>query len=137
MKSDGEKDMDNRVGRLEQSVAVLQTTQDGMKQTLDKVASGLDVLLQQHSEMKAQKPFSVSESLKTIFTTLGIFTIIISALTYKIDTQATAKADPAIKVTEMLMKDGDYYILKERVARLEQALAWKPIIVATEVASRR
>jgi hypothetical protein len=142
-KSGGDKEMDTRVGRLEQSVAVLQTTQDGMKQTLDKVASGLDLLLQQQSEMRAQqseiraqKPFSVRESLSTILTTLGIFTIIISALTWKIDTQASVKAEPAIKVTEMIMKDGDYFLLKARVAQLEQALAWKPVLVSTEVASR-
>lgn len=128
--------MDNRVGRLEQSVAVLQTTQDGMKHTLDKVASGLDTLLQQQSEMKAQKPFSVRDSLSTILTTLGIFTIIISALTYKIDSQATAKAEPAIKVADMLMKDGDYFLLKARVTQIEQALAWKPVLVSAEVASR-
>ncbi len=136
-RSDGNKEMDTRVGRLEQSVAVLQTTQDGMKQTLDKVASGLDLLLQQQSEMRAQKPFSVRDSLSTILTTLMIFSIIVTALTYKIDTQAMAKAEPAIKVTEMIMKDGDYFILKARVAQLEQALAWKPVLVSTEVATRR
>ena len=134
--SDDSKEMDTRVGRLEQSVAVLQTTQDGMKVTLDKVANGLDLLLQQQSEMRAQKPFSVRDSLSTILTTLMIFSIIVTALTYKIDSQAMAKAEPAIKVADMLMKDGDYYVLKDRVARLEQAIAWRPIIVSTEVASR-
>jgi hypothetical protein len=134
MESDEKQHMDSRVGRLEQSVAVLQTTQDGMKATLDKVATGLDVLLQQQSEMKAQKPFSVRESLSTILTTLTIFSILIAALTWKIDAQATAKAEPAIRVADMLMKDGDYYILKARVTRLEQAFSWRPAMVATEAA---
>lgn len=132
MESDEKKHMDSRVGRLEQSVAVLQTTQDGMKHTLDKVASGLDVLLQQQSEMKAQKPFSVRESLSTILTTLTIFSILVAALTWKIDAQATAKAEPAIKVADMLMKDGDYYLLKARVAKIEQALVWRPSVVTVE-----
>jgi hypothetical protein len=134
MGSDEKQHMDTRVGRLEQSVAVLQTTQDGMKATLDKVASGLDVLLQQQSEMKAQKPFSVRESLSTILTTLTIFSILIAALTWKIDAQATAKAEPAIKVSEMLMKDGEYYLLKDRVAKLEKALVWRPSIITVEAA---
>lgn len=136
MKSGEDHEMDSRVGRLEQSVAVLQTTQDGMKHTLDKVASGLDVLLQQQSEMKAQKPFSVRESLSSILAALSIFSLVVVALTYKIDSQAVAAAAPAIRVAEMLMHDGDYYVLKERVARIEQAIAWRPVVVPTEVASR-
>jgi hypothetical protein len=136
MASGEDKEMDSRVGNLERSVAVLQTTQDGMKVTLDKVASGLDLLLQQQQEIKSHKPFSLKESLSTILTTLGIFTIIISALTYKIDMQATAKAEPAIKVAEMLMHDGDYYILKERVSKLEAAVVWRPTIITADVPSR-
>ena len=136
MKSGEDHEMDTRVGRLEQSVAVLQTTQDGMKHTLDKVASGLDVLLQQQSEMKAQKPFSVRESLSSILAALSIFSLLIIALTYKIDSQAVAVAAPAIKVADMLTHDGDYFVLKERVARIEQALSWRASITPTEVASR-
>jgi hypothetical protein len=132
MESDEKRNMDSRVGNLEKSVAVLQTTQDGMSATLDKVAIGLDTLLQQQSEMKAQKPFSVRESLSTILTTLGIFSILVAALTWKIDSQASAKIEPAIKVADMLMKDGDYYLLKAKVARLEAALSWRPSIVTVE-----
>lgn len=128
----GDKEMDSRVGNLERSVAVLQTTQDGMKITLDKVASGLDKLLQQ----QPAKPFSLRDSLSTILTTLSIFSICILALGYMIDTRATAKAEPAVRVAEMLMHDGDYYILKERVSRLEKALSWTPIVMTAEAARR-
>jgi uncharacterized coiled-coil protein SlyX len=137
MKSDGEKQMDSRIGHLEQAVAVLQDNVGGLRSTTDKNSQVLNAVMQKLTEMDQRKPFSVGESLRTILTTLGIFTIIIAALTYKIDAQATAKAEPAIKMAEMLMKDGEYFILRERVSRLEQALAWKPVVVSAEVASRR
>jgi hypothetical protein len=131
-----DKEMDSRVGNLERSVAVLQTTQDGMKVTLDKVASGLELLLAQQSEIRAQKPFSLRESLSTILTTLMIFSIFITALTYKIDTQVITRLEPAQKVAEMLTEKGDYFLLKERVSHLEKAIAWTPQIVPIGVAQR-
>jgi uncharacterized coiled-coil protein SlyX len=135
MKSGEDKDME-RIGHLEQAVAVLKSDVAGLKHSTDKNSEVLDAVMQKLTEMDGRKPFSVRESLSTILTTLSIFSLLIVALTYKIDSQAVAAAAPAIKVAEMLMHDGDYFVLKERVSRMEQAIAWRPVIVPTEVASR-
>jgi hypothetical protein len=135
MKSGEDKDME-RIGHLEQAVAVLKSDVAGLKSSTDKNSEVLDAVMTKLTEMDGRKPFSVRESLSTILTTLSIFSLLIVALTYKIDSQAVTAAAPAIKVAEMLMHDGDYFVLKERVSRVEQAIAWRPTIVPTEVASR-
>lgn len=134
MKSGEEKDME-RIGHLEQAVAVLKSDVAGLKTSADKNSEVLDAVMRKLTEMDGRKPISIRESLSTILTTLSIFSIIIVALTYKIDNQAVAAAAPAIKVAEMLTKEGEYFVLKDRVFRLEQAIAWRPVVVPTEVAN--
>jgi hypothetical protein len=129
------KDME-RIGQLEQDVAVLKNDVASMRHDTEKNSAVLSAVMNKLTEMDGRKPISVRDSLSTILTTLSIFSLLIVALTYKIDSQAVTAAAPAIKVAEMLMHDGDWFVLKERVLRLEQAVAWKPAIVPTEVASR-
>ena len=134
MAATGTKDME-RIGQLEQDVAVLKNDVASMRHDTEKNSQVLSAVMNKLTEMDGRKPISIRDSLQTILTTLSIGSILIVALTYKIDNQALTAAAPAIKVAEMLMHDGDYYILKDRVSRIEKAISWKPVIVPTEVAS--
>jgi hypothetical protein len=129
------KDME-RIGQLEQDVAVLKNDVASMRHDTEKNSAVLSAVMNKLTEMDGRKPISIRDSLQTILTTLSIGSILIVALTYKIDNQALVAAAPAIKVAEMLMHDGDYYVLKDRVLRLESAIMWRPVVVPTEVASR-
>jgi|WetSurMetagenome_2_1015567.scaffolds.fasta_scaffold00947_26 hypothetical protein len=129
------KDME-RISQLEQDVAVLKNDVASMRHDTEKNSQVLGAVMQKLTEMDGRKPISIRDSLQTILTTLSIGSILVVALTYKIDNQALTAAAPAIRVAEMLMHDGDYFILKDRVQRIEQAIAWKPAIIPTEVASR-
>jgi hypothetical protein len=129
------KDME-RIGQLEQDVAVLKNDVASMRHDTEKNSEVLSAVMNKLTEMDGRKPLSIRDSLQTILTTLSIGSILIVALTYKIDNQALTAAAPAIRVAEMLMHDGDYYILKDRVSRMEQAIAWRPVVVPVDVASR-
>lgn len=139
VRSGQDKEMDQRVGNLEKAVAVLQTSQDGITDTLNKVAKGQEVMLSKLmdmdgrlNEMEGRKPFSLHESLTTVISTISIVAALYWTFDYMITNKVSRHTEESTKMADLLFKDGEYFLLKDRVSRLEKAVVWTPQIVTAD-----
>jgi hypothetical protein len=137
MRSGQERDhmMESRVANLEKQMAVLQTTTEGLSHNVERMGQALESfgdnnakVMNELTKLTSAKPFSIGESLKTILTTLGIFSVLITSFFWAVDIRIASQSEESKKVAELLMKDGDWFTMKSRVSRLEEALAWTATI---------